>query len=422
VAPLNRRAQRLVPGRSAARAREQLERPGQTPCDRFQTHRADPRGGQLESERNAVQVVADRRHRGHVRGAERKPRMRRPGPGQEQRRSLEILQLLQRWQMLWPREGQRRHPPGDLARHAQALPARRQHRHLRAAAEQVGGKRRTSLPQMLAVVQHEQPLLRSKHRGKPVDGRRSGAFFDAERRSDRPRQQHRSGHGAQVDQINSVRERRAHGYGSLDRQPGLTDAARADQRDQPPGQHQSGNLGELALPADERRQGRRHAARPVPQRTRDPVTHDSLRHGDAPLPQNWSSSPRSGQVARVPTGCPRAETRAEWSGAGLRLRSSAQRTRPLAARHGPSAERAGGPGVGARRATAVPQIRTSGTPFPRSTPRASGPTVTRVACTPCNRLPADRADRRHQPALRLHPKPIHLQPGHPRTRLLHRSS
>ena len=53
---------------------------------------------------------------------------------------------------------QRRHPPRNLAGHADRLAARRQQRQPWARVEGCNDQRRTGIEQMLAIVQHQQHL------------------------------------------------------------------------------------------------------------------------------------------------------------------------------------------------------------------------------------------------------------------------
>ncbi len=137
VAPVQRRPQRSP-------ARQQVQRVVEPARDRRRREHRDPRGGQLERQRHALELAADLRHRALVVAA--------PGPADASRAIVE--------QLRGRRRRQRRDLPARLTDEPERDAAGGEHGQPRAAFQQRRDDPRGLLHDVLAVVEHEQrPLV-----------------------------------------------------------------------------------------------------------------------------------------------------------------------------------------------------------------------------------------------------------------------
>ena len=127
----------------------------------FDPERIRPRRRQLDRQRDAVEMPANRRDRRGNAPVRRELRLRRARPRNEQphgavsQRVLRVLAALRR-------DGKRRHPVKPLALCSQRLAARRHHPRCRVGAKQCLGHARRGVDEMLAIVEHQQELLRGE--------------------------------------------------------------------------------------------------------------------------------------------------------------------------------------------------------------------------------------------------------------------
>ena len=162
MAPVQRRAQRLMARGRGARAADQEGEDVVQPLGQLgRGQDPHPRRGQLDGQRQAVEPLADG---GHLSGVlvgdlERRPDQLRP-----------LLEQLDRVRGGQGRRGQagaraslgqreRRYLPVELALHAQSLAAGGQHGQRRAGGQQALGQAGRRSGQVLAVVQHDQHLM-----------------------------------------------------------------------------------------------------------------------------------------------------------------------------------------------------------------------------------------------------------------------
>ena len=186
----------------------------------------DPRGGELDREREAVEAAADLGDR--LGGLEAGCHLSRAGDEE-----LDRLLL-----------GKRRHRVLVLAAEVERLAARDEDRHLLRLCEQLGQPRRC-LDELLEVVEQEQRPLAAQVLGEPVLGaqrlrdRRLDERGVAERRQRHPP----DAVGIVLDELGR----------DLEREPRLARSRPPGQRHQPRPRGELDELGQLALAADERR-------------------------------------------------------------------------------------------------------------------------------------------------------------------------
>ena len=158
MAPGDRRPQGLLPVRQvAAAAGEQAQRVLQPGQDRLRRQQLDPRRGQLEGQRQAVQPAGDLGDRRRVPLVDGEVRQHRGGPLGEQAHRLAPGQRFGRGTAARVRDGERRDRAFLLAGDPQRRAAADQDAQ-RAGLPQQPGHRRGAGQQVLEVVQDEQDL------------------------------------------------------------------------------------------------------------------------------------------------------------------------------------------------------------------------------------------------------------------------
>ena len=216
--------------------------------------RAQPRRGQLDRQRQPVQLPADPLRHRHRRHPARRPAARRRPAVQEQphRRRLPGVLALSGLR----RQVQRPHRAGDFTGDPQRLAAGRQDPQPRRGAQQRAGQPGAGIQQMLAVIQYQQQLRRPQ----PVDQRLQHRHIT---RLPHPQRQHhlrghqpRIGDTGQLGQPHPVREPAHHPRPGLQGQPGLSRPAGPGQRDQPRLAQQPFQPGQVLLAAQEAGQRR----------------------------------------------------------------------------------------------------------------------------------------------------------------------
>ena len=216
-----------------------------------------PGRGQLQPEGHPVDQFTDAEHVGHMIVVEREPGLHAPCRLHEQlhrrrdgRRSTTIRRV--------------RKPAHDvvvLAMQVQPLARRHEEGEGRRRGEQVGDDVDTAGEQVLHVVEHEHQLLVPERAEQRVAGVAAvvgiaGVDRDADRRCDRRHHVVAARQWGEGDQEHAVGETIELATGELERQPCLSHAAHAGQREQPgPAVDlQRRQAGEVGLPTDERRQ------------------------------------------------------------------------------------------------------------------------------------------------------------------------
>ena len=264
VTPLERRLERLLPRRRrAAAGAEEPEAVVEPLGHRSGPERAEPAGGELERERQAVEPEADARDVRRVLLVERESRRGRRRALDEQPHRLVVEEIGRRERLLRVGDRQRRHAEHDLAADAERLAARREHGQPRRGAEDRVDERSARPEQVLAVVQDEQQRARREELDHRVDDVLSRQRPRVERRRDGVGHELRIGDGRELDERRASLVRRLGAARELQREPRLARAAGPRERQQARVPEQRAQLAELAAAADERaRVGRqRRAAR-----------------------------------------------------------------------------------------------------------------------------------------------------------------
>ena len=271
--PVDRVPQRAVAGvdRGPA-ALQQVERGVEPGVEVGERQRPDPAGGQLQRQRQAVEAADDVGHHQRVVALEHQVGLAPAGMRQERgdrrdRGDVAPARL---------RHRQRAQPEDVLGGQAQGLARRGEHGQVGAAVDQRGGQLAGGVDDVLAVVEHQH----GRAAGQRVAGRRPHLALRhpepqrrGQRRGDTAAVLHRGelhdGHGPPA---------LGGGDGRLQRQPGLAHPARSHHRYQPPAREAPAEVGQLAVPAHQRRRrpGRRAARRRDGRRADHPL-------GDLPL-------------------------------------------------------------------------------------------------------------------------------------------
>ncbi len=233
VAPVDDSAECLLAGQGSARSTGQQAEPVVEPsgdlCDR---ERSGASRRQFDRQRQPVELGADV---GDdlvvVAGAVDSP-TRRLSAGQEETDGVVGCQ--------------RRYRPDGFASDAQPLAARGEDAQPRASTQQVFGHLSGSGDDVLAVVEHDQPVLLTDQLGEPVRVRQ------VERRRDRRGNAGRVADRSQLDQVPA--EAQAFGLGppDLERQPGLAHSSGADEGDEAMVAEQGPEVAHLRVTANER--------------------------------------------------------------------------------------------------------------------------------------------------------------------------
>ena len=150
------------------------------------------------------------------------------------------------------RKRQRRHPVDGLAADSERLAAGGDQAQPRAPPDQGVGGLGARVDQVLAVVEHDQDVLRDQGVEQGLQGRPARLRDDPERSGDGRRHRLRIGDRGQFDQPHPVAAAVEQIGGDLQTQPRLAAAARAGQRDHARGIHQGADRGQLAGASDER--------------------------------------------------------------------------------------------------------------------------------------------------------------------------
>ena len=180
----------------------------------------------------------------------RKLRLCRAGPRNEQPHGA-VLQQVLRVPAALRRHGERRHPVKALTLCSQRLAARRQHARRRVGAEQCLGHARRGADEMLAIVEHQQELLRGE-RIRDAFGRYNvTGEVETELRGDGRRHEVGIRKRRELDSPDPVGEFRQQASCDLEAEARLADPSGTRQGDQAVGGGEAQDLLELDVAADQ---------------------------------------------------------------------------------------------------------------------------------------------------------------------------
>ena len=289
VAPLDRRAQRLLPlGQIAGAAAEVLEAAAESIPERLRREEVQARGGELDRQRQPVEPATDLGHGGGVvvREAEVGPDAARPL--HEQLDGLELVELVRRrlTMGLRDRQRQRRHRDDVLASDPECLPARHEQLQAGAVRQQLDDRGRRDRD-LLEVVEDEQDLLGAELPPELVERRSIDRVGDPDGRGRQREDGIGIGCGDEVDEVDAVGEPVDLVRGGPDREPrlaGPTGPRERDQADIVVVEALADRL-ELGVAADERRRLGREVVRPEVERGewRELRRQDRVRDLEDPL-------------------------------------------------------------------------------------------------------------------------------------------
>jgi hypothetical protein len=252
VAPVDRGVQAVLPARRPAAGRgEQVETVFEVGEELVRRQRAEAPGGQLDGQRETVEMDADGGDGGPGGGGELETGQDGPRPVQEQPDGVGPQQggPFDRSVQVWYR--QRFEDDDGLALDLQRLPAGGEDAQPGAAAEQRFDQQRTGVDQVLAVVQHEQRPSLPEGGCHRVEQRPSRPFGHGERGGHRLGQQVRVRHRDKLDHPHAVPERPLGAAGRFQDEPGLAGPGRPGHGHQPASAEQPAQPGQLRRPAHE---------------------------------------------------------------------------------------------------------------------------------------------------------------------------
>ena len=255
VAPVQRRAQRLVPARRGARPADQHREDVAQPLGELRGGKhPHPGRRQLDRQRQPVEPLADRQDLGGVLVGDAKGRPHQLRPLLEQHDRVGVGEQRRGRRRPGLRQRQRRYVPVQLAVYAEGLAARGQDDQGGTGGEQVLGQAGRGLGKVLAVVEDDEHRVVGHVLGHRLDGLLARGIGHAEPGGDRPRDDARVFDRGQLHPAGAGGERGAGGAGGGQRQAGLSGAAGPGEGEQPAAGQGSHDLAELALAAHQRSQ------------------------------------------------------------------------------------------------------------------------------------------------------------------------
>ncbi|MDX6419995.1 MAG: hypothetical protein QOG28_4615 [Trebonia sp.] len=235
VAPLDRGPQRLVARRPRAPAAGEQPQPVVDELGHLaQRQRAQPDGGELDGQGNAVEPPADRDDVREVLLRHAETRHRRRGPLREQLNGVRLARRV----LARVRHRQRAQLQEGLARRVKRLPARRQDGDAWRLAEDGARKRRARVDEVLAGIEDEQQLAVADEAEQRVElgslvSLGVGELGERKPGRDRVREQPGIAHPRQLDQVHAVAETVGRLARHPHREPGLADPASPGDGDEP---------------------------------------------------------------------------------------------------------------------------------------------------------------------------------------------
>ena len=208
----------------------------------------DPRRGEFDGQRNAVQPPADlgdRRSSGRI---EREVRLHEPRAVDEQLHGLERFEPVG---LISGRTRKRADPHCLFARHARGLTTGRQHFEPLGATEQSHDQRCARTHDMLAIVEHEQHLLFCDVLVQRLDDRTAALLGQPQRPRNGRWQTLGVCHRREVDEPGAIGERRQKARREFNRSARLPAAACSGQRHQPVGSNDLFVFIEIGFTTDE---------------------------------------------------------------------------------------------------------------------------------------------------------------------------
>ena len=218
----------------------------QPPHDLARHQSLDPRGGELDGQRDSVEPAADLRDVASDEGCEREARLRRAGATNEESNRRVGHEQVGVVAAVVGRDGQRWHVLHALAGEPEGLATRRQHAYLGAVLEQPHGRGPAGAEQVLAIVQEEQQPAAADGGDDGVEQRLARELLNGQRARQRCRQQRRVRQRRQLDQHSIIVS-----VGDGERELGLADPGRPSERNQPVKLQRARRAGRLPLAAEE---------------------------------------------------------------------------------------------------------------------------------------------------------------------------
>ena len=252
VAPVDKRAQGLLARHGhPASAGQQRKSPVQPFHDLRERQSAQPGGGELDGQRDAIEPVAQLHHGIGVLLCHSEIGIDGAGAIDQQAHRLVLVDPLRRQRVVHRRGRQRRNGAGVFAGDAERLPAGGQNPQSRGFGEhrvdQVGDRRQ----QVFAVVQHDQQLPLAQVIDELAGGSAVGLIGHRQRGHHDRCETRFVLDTCQFDHPAAVAERPARPLGQFVRDPGLSDAAGPGKRHQARLRHRLLRLGKLTTAADE---------------------------------------------------------------------------------------------------------------------------------------------------------------------------
>ncbi len=260
VGPVDRGQQRLVSWRGGAGASgEQAESFVDPVEDLAGGHHRDPGGGELECERDAVEMVAELRNRRRVVRGDGEARSRRCGALREDAHGVGVGDLHRVARRVRHRERPER--DGDFAVHAQRLATRDEHPHAGTRLERVGRELRGGFGQVFAVVEDQEELTRAQERGDALAQRLTRDGRDAERGRDDLHERGGAVGGGELAEPCPLREALGQIARDVQAEGRLADAAGPGHGDEPAATERFGDGAHFGRAPDHQRQVGRDVAR-----------------------------------------------------------------------------------------------------------------------------------------------------------------
>jgi hypothetical protein len=252
VAPVERRAQRLlVRQRGLVAFGEEPHAVVQPRGDVVDRERAHARGGELDRERDALEPPADLAYGPGIPGRDAESRFHRRGALDEEAHRFAGRDLVERVRAERIGNGERRHRKLRFAGDPQRLAARGENGQAGRRLQQLPRERRAGLHEMLAVVEDQEhaPALQVLH--QRLDYGAPGFLLHPEHKRDHLRDARCLREGRELHQPHAVGVEREHVPGDFEREPRLSGAADAGERDKARSAQHRRDAADLALAPDE---------------------------------------------------------------------------------------------------------------------------------------------------------------------------